>query len=60
MKPSELRSITDLEKLIGKKKFSELCGNYIDKPQGKPVLVNKDDKRAEWNSTEVDFKDVEM
>lgn len=60
MKPSELRSITDLEKLIGKKKFSELCGNYIDKPQGKPVLVNKDDKRAEWNSTEMDFKDVEM
>lgn len=39
MKPRELKTITDLEKLIGKKRFNEICGDWIDKPQGKPTLV---------------------
>ena len=44
-KPAELRSITELEKLTGKKLFAELCGAYIDKPTGKPTLVPESDKR---------------
>lgn len=45
MKPRELQTITGLEKLLGKKKFGELLGDYIDKPAGRPVLVPESDKR---------------
>lgn len=44
-KPQALRSITDLEKLCGKKMFSELMSGAIEKPPGKPTLVSADDKR---------------
>lgn len=44
-KPKALRSITDLEKLCGKKIFSELMSGVIEKPPGKPTLVSADDKR---------------
>lgn len=44
-KPLALRSITDLEKLCGKKMFSELMSGVIEKPPGKPTLVSADDKR---------------
>jgi len=57
MKPQELRTITDLEKTIGKKKFNELCSKFIEKPQGKPTLVPDSDKRPPINSAEDDFKD---
>lgn len=44
-KPQALRSITDLEKLCGKKTFSELLSGVIEKPPGKPTLVSEKDKR---------------
>lgn len=44
-KPQTLRSITDLEKLCGKKMFGELMSEVIEKPPGKPTLVSADDKR---------------
>lgn len=40
-----LISITEMEKLIGKKTFSEILGEYVKKPQGKPTLVPASDKR---------------
>ena len=55
VKPTELRSITDLEKLIGKKRFGELCKDYINKPQGKPTLVPESDKRKAMNQAADDF-----
>ena len=57
LKPSELRSLSDLERLVGKKRFSELCGSFIEKPQGKPTLVTLDDKREPYNAAAADFKD---
>ena len=57
LKPRELRTITDLEKLIGRSKFSELCGEYIDKPQGKPTLVPVTDKRPPFNPAD-DFAGI--
>lgn len=45
MKPRELLGITALEKNIGKKLFNDICGQYIVKPQGKPVLAVATDKR---------------
>lgn len=58
LKPTELRSITDLEKLIGKKKFGTLCADYINKPQGKPTLVPESDKRKAMNQAKDDFGDI--
>ena len=55
-KPTELRTITDLEKLIGKKRFAELCKDYIDKPQGKPTLAPDSYKRPAFNAAADDFR----
>lgn len=49
--------ITAMSKLLGKKKFNELLGSLICKPQGKPTLVSKSDKRpAMKNTAQDDFK----
>lgn len=45
MKPRELKTLTALEKLVGKKKFTELMGAVIEKPPGRPTLVDESDKR---------------
>lgn len=37
--------ITSMEKLLGKKKFSELLGSFVRRPQGKPTLVPETDER---------------
>lgn len=49
-KPQELVGIGDMEKVIGKKMFSDLLGDLIVKPPGKPVLVEQADKRPERSS----------
>lgn len=41
----KLKSISDIEKLYGKKKVAEALSDVIIKPQGKPTLVTIDDKR---------------
>lgn len=57
-KPLELRTITDLEKLAGKKKFNALCGEFIEKPQGKPTLAPESDKRPALDTISDDFKNI--
>lgn len=50
--------ITAMTKLLGKKTFEELLGSLICKPQGKPTLVSKSDKRpAMKNTAQEDFKE---
>lgn len=44
---STLIGITDMEKLMGKKQFKELLGEYVHKPKGKLTLVPASDKREE-------------
>lgn len=41
----KLKSITEIEKLYGKKYVDEVLSDVIVKPQGKPTLVPLDDKR---------------
>lgn len=50
-----LIGITDMEKLMGKKQFKELLGEYVHKPKGKLTLVPVSDKREEI-STINEFK----
>lgn len=59
-KPQELRTITDLEKLIGKKQFAALVGDYIDKPAGKPTLAPESDKRKAIDPVADDFRGIEL
>ena len=44
-KPREVLGITAMTKLLGKKQFDELLGQYVHKPEGKPTLVPVSDKR---------------
>lgn len=48
-----LLPITEMEKLMGKKKFSKILGNFIYKPQGKLTLVPISDKREAVNTGDV-------
>lgn len=57
-KPAELRGITDLEKIVGKKRFNALCADFLIKPQGKPALVPETDKRPVYNAAADDFNDI--
>ena len=45
-----LLGITAMEKAIGKKKFAEVLGGLITKPEGKPTLVPEEDKRPALTS----------
>lgn len=52
------KTLAQLEKMLGAKKFSELVGEFVTKPQGKPALATAEDKRAEFNSAVADFAGV--
>ena len=41
----ELITLTEFEKMMGKKKFAEILGEYVTKPLGKLSLVPESDKR---------------
>lgn len=53
-----LKSLSSLEKMIGKKDFKDLLGNHVIKPMGKPSLVPIDDERPIFNSVDIDFKNI--
>ena len=46
---TSLIGITDMEHLMGKKKFQEVLGKLVYKPEGKVVLVPESDKREPIN-----------
>lgn len=54
-----LKGISVMEKMLGKKRFAELLGEYVEKPPGKPTLVRQDDKRPELNSIEAAIQDFQ-
>lgn len=46
-----LITLTEMQKLMGKKQFDEILGKLIIKPRGKPTLVPESDKRQAINVT---------
>ncbi|MHB1155090.1 MAG: DUF2800 domain-containing protein [Eubacteriales bacterium] len=51
----KILGVTAMQKLLGKSRFDELLGTYIEKPQGKPTLVPESDKRPVMNTAKNDF-----
>ncbi len=55
--------LTEMQKLLGKKKFDTLLAGLIEKPKGKPALAPESDKRPEYKpadpveSAKQDFTD---
>lgn len=56
-RPAELKTISDLERLVGKRNFPTLLGACVTKPQGKPTLAPISDPRPEFSFAEADFAD---
>lgn len=56
----ELLTLTEFEKMMGKKKFNEVLGDYVVKPPGKLTLVPDSDPREEVSidGTPSEFEDL--
>ena len=52
------KTLAQLEKVLGKKKFEEMVGEFVVKPQGKPTLADESDSRKEFSSAAADFAGV--
>ena len=54
-----LIGITEMERLMGKKKFNEILGSLVYKPDGKVTLVPDSDTRevVKTATAEADFKE---
>ena len=52
--------ITELEKLLTKKTFNDLIGDYVEKPKGAPTLAPISDKRENYklSSAKEDFAEM--
>lgn len=52
------KTLSELEKLMGKAEFAEKIGSYVVKPLGKPTLAPATDKREVYNPAAADFAGV--
>lgn len=55
----KLQTLTALEKVVGAKELTNVLGELIQKPLGRPVLVPVSDKREEISSTESAVSDFQ-
>ena len=51
----KLLGITAMTNMLGRKRFSDILGDFVYKPAGKPVLVPLTDKRPKLNTAKEDF-----
>ena len=52
------KTLTELEKLMGKTEFADKLGNFVVKPLGKPTLAPMTDKREPYSPASTDFAEV--
>jgi len=52
-------TLTAAEKLIGKKKFNEICGGFVEKPAGAPKLAQESDSRPALNNRLDGFEEAQ-
>lgn len=52
----KLKGMTEITKMLGRKRFDELLGAYVTKPPGKITLAPVSDKREEVQSAVEEFK----
>lgn len=53
----KIQGITAMSAMLGKKRFEEVLGGYIEKSQGKPTLVLASDKRPAIYTAQQDFSE---
>lgn len=58
-RPQELKTITDLTKLLGRNGFNEIVGPYVVKPPGKPTLAPLSDPRKPMELNTVTAEDFD-
>lgn len=51
-----LITITEMERLMGKKKFRDTIGSLVEKPKGKLTLVSETDKRQAVDPVQAEFQ----
>lgn len=52
------KTLTELEKLMGKTEFADKLGSFVVKPVGKPTLALLTDKREAYNPAAADFAGI--
>lgn len=52
-------TLTDCEKMLGKKEFTEKLNEYVVKPPGKPTIAPISDSREHYNPAMTDFAGLE-
>ena len=52
------KTLSELEKLMGKAEFAEKVGGYVIKPPGKPTLAPSADKREAYSPASADFAGI--
>ena len=52
------KTLTELEKLMGKSEFADKLGSFVVKPIGKPTLALLTDKREAYNPAAADFAGI--
>lgn len=51
-RPRELKTLTELERSLGRKRFREVLGEYVTKAPGKPALVEDGDPRPHYKGAD--------
>jgi hypothetical protein len=52
------KTLTEIEKLMGKAEFAEKIGQFVIKPVGKPTLATMADKRPPYSPAAADFAGI--
>jgi hypothetical protein len=55
---SKMKTVAQVEKLLGKRAFDALMGSLVVQGEGKLTLVPEDDKRTEFESADAAFSDM--